>query len=72
MPAEIDFAPRQMGARHAAALRRLAIADGGRDRLREVNVATFSALTRRLRPAEEEGRRAAAAYADAVEELSAR
>ena len=72
---EADFAPRQMAPRHAAAMRRLAIAEGGRDRIREVNVATFAALARRLRPAEQEEpaeqveRRAAAAdYDDAVEE----
>ncbi len=70
-PVEADFAPRQMAPRHAAAMRRLAIAEGGRDRIREVNVATFAALARRLRPAEQVGRRAAAAdYDEAVEEAA--
>ena len=68
-PAETDFAPQAMGPRHAAALRRVAISRGGGERLREVNLATFAALARRLRPAEEEDRFGAAGnYADGAEE----
>ncbi len=61
--AEADFAPAAMSPRHAAALRRSVHADRGRDRLREVNVATLAALARRIRPPADV--RAAEAQADA-------
>jgi len=68
-PAETDFAPQAMRPRHAAALRRVAILQGGGERLREVNLATFAALARRLRPAQEEDPFGGAGnYADIVEE----
>jgi len=71
VPAETDFAPQAMAPRHAAALRRATLAGGGRDRLREVNLATFAALARRLRPAEPENLFSAASnYADAVEDAA--
>ncbi len=70
-PAETDFAPQAMRPRHAAALRRVAILQGGGERLREVNLATFAALARRLRPAEEEDQLSAAGnYADVVEDYA--
>lgn len=71
-PAETDFAPQAMGPRHAAALRRVAIANGDRERLREVNLATFAALARRLRPAEEENQLGAVGnYADMSDDAAA-
>lgn len=70
-PAESDFVPQAMTSRHAAALRRVAVPGSGRDRLREINLATFAALARRLRPAEPDNMPDPAGnYADASEEVA--
>lgn len=62
---EAEFAPQVMGLRHAAALQR--VARGDRNRLREVNVATLSALARHVRPPSEPPALESAAYAGGEE-----